>query len=139
MSTRPWSGACGCVCGVGAGGVTVGAAGPRGLVQPVVDTKRPTRVLGASEADDTRGLDNQGVLHLQQEKMRRTGTHPRARGSAGGGARAHAAPASEQDASLDQLHQSVTRIKHVAVAVSQELDEQKRTARDVADDGYARL
>jgi regulator of vacuolar morphogenesis len=60
-------------------------------------------VLGGQpkETDRTRERDNQGVLQLQQQIMQ------------------------EQDQDVEQLNQTVRRMKEVGIAINEELDEQK--------------
>ncbi|KAL6056930.1 Syntaxin [Balamuthia mandrillaris] len=63
------------------------------------EQKRPTRWGAPAETEETRDLDNRGLLSLQEQKMR------------------------EQDKLLDMLGESVDRQKEIAIGIGQEVDE----------------
>ena len=84
-----------------------GEDGRASLLQGGVNSAAPVR---GTETESTAGLDDRGVLRLQQAMMQ------------------------EQDDDLSELERAVAGTKHVALTINDELDEQNRLLDDLDED-----
>lgn len=88
---------------------------PRTSLLSGPSTRPITRIFGApqqapQETEETRPLDDRGVLQLQKQKVK------------------------DQDTMLDTLSAILTRQKHLGMAISTEIDEQNKILDDMTDD-----